>query len=138
MYISQADKGGAILLLKPHEVHKIITTELQNTNKFKLLKKDPVKKFEQVLKTTMDNWVKKESMTQKERKAITGYSPPFKSKVKKAPQWPLQNPFTQHIRYKNPVLYLVLNSTAYQKKIYLTRSFPLSGLHILLKIWPYI
>ena len=42
----------------------------------------------------MDNWVKKESMTQKESKAITGYSPPFKSKVKKAHQ--LQNPFTHH------------------------------------------
>ena len=98
MYISQADKGGAILLLKPHEVHKIITTELQNTNKFKLLKKDPVKEFEQVLKTTMDNWVKKESMTQKERKAITGYSPPFKSKVKKAPQWALTK--SLHPAYK--------------------------------------
>ena len=138
MYISQADKEGAILLLKPHEVHKILTTEHQNTNKFKLLKKDPVKEFEQVLKTTMDNWVKKESMTQKERKAITGYSPPFKSKVKKAPQWALTKSLHPACRYKNPVLYLVLNSTAYQKKIYLTRSFPLSGLYILLKIWPYI
>ena len=125
MYISQADKGGAILLLKPHEVHKIITTELQNTNKFKLLKKDPVKNLNRyILKTTMDNWVKKESMTQKERKAITGYSPPFKSNVKKAPQWALTKSL-----HKNPVLYLVLNSTAYQKKLYLTRSFPLSGLY---------
>ena len=124
LYISQADKGGAILLLKPHEVHKIITTELQNTNKFKLLNKDPVKKIEQVLKTTMDNWVKKESMTQKERNAITGYSPPFKSNVKKAPQWALTKSL-----HKNPVLYLVLNSTAYQKKLYLTRSFLLSGLY---------
>ena len=73
LYISQADKGGAILLLDPKTVHEIISTELHNVNKFQKLKENPTKSFEQELKKATNKWVVEGSMTENERKAITGY-----------------------------------------------------------------
>ena len=73
LYISQADKGGAILLLDPSKVHNIIKTELCDTNKYVKLPKDPSKEFEKNLKRTTLAWTKNDTMTPGERRAISGY-----------------------------------------------------------------
>ena len=74
IYISQADKGGATLILDANVVHEAVLRELQNPIFYLQLQNDPMLQFQHTLRDISIEWRLENSMTAAERLAITGYT----------------------------------------------------------------
>ena len=79
IYLTQADKGGAILILDPSKVDTLIREELNDPAKYKTLKSDPCKDIDKKLKKWSNTWMHKNALTTAERTAITGYKGNFRA-----------------------------------------------------------
>ena len=79
IHFSQADKGGAIVLLDPNVVNEVILSELQNPSKYILLPSDPRAKIESDLHNLCKNNLTNNGLNKSELFLITGHSDKGKS-----------------------------------------------------------
>ena len=91
IYITRADKGGAILILDSTTVLEIIKKELEDTSKYCCLEKDPRPEIKKLLKNTVVSHEEEGLISPGNRFLITGYTD--KGGMSQHPDFSISSPY---------------------------------------------